>query len=613
MASSNRHSFNKHIILEVVTLTTLLFALSALPILGLKEGWTSIRSHGRIDYGVNTRVGQFENGTYYVEVVYDDGTSEMVYKSADADEVINHAISISFGGSVFVTYTGKDYEIDDTIHMMAYVTLLLDNNVRIKQTVGKIILTFVGTESEHLINAHVNSLGQAILYGSGSGGNGGIFMQYADNCSIRNIEVTNAGSYLINLRMSDDNILENVYGHKFSVSGSASHGVKLDSSARNKLLNCTIDAEQQPTSRSCLLIICNYPKDGMYNEIIGGEYRNSAEDNGIYLCSAGESTVDYTTIKDVRLSGNQDPGHSGLKLRPASYCTITGVISENNYNGMEMGTHMNPEWREQTSSNHNYIQGNFSNNLKDGVIMWIDHHDYTISNNEFSIITNGNGLHGLVITTATWSNAEIKYNEVNIESRNNAQSGVWMEENGGSYVERNNVTGISENNVDYGVRIQGPDCIDNRFDVLAANNTWGDISDSGIRTRINGVGREAAGVGNPPTASLWDVDDIVINTDDDTSWTKDASGTMKPLTQLTARFTPFMAINSTVVQFIDQSYDPDGNIVAWNWDFGDGLTSNEQNPKHEYSLAGNYVVSLTVTDDDDNTDNITIEVSVSSA
>jgi len=88
---------------------------------------------------------------------------------------------------------------------------------------------------------------------------------------------------------------------------------------------------------------------------------------------------------------------------------------------------------------------------------------------------------------------------------------------------------------------------------------------------------------------------------------------MKPLTQLTARFTPFMAVNSTVVQFIDQSYDPDGNIVAWNWDFGDGLTSNEQNPKHEYSLAGNYVVSLTVTDDDDNTDNITIEVSVSSA
>ena len=31
----------------------------------------------------------------------------------------------------------------------------------------------------------------------------------------------------------------------------------------------------------------------------------------------------------------------------------------------------------------------------------------------------------------------------------------------------------------------------------------------------------------------------------------------------------------------------------WEWDFGDGNTSTEQNPMHVYSEAGNYEVSLT--------------------
>ena len=36
-----------------------------------------------------------------------------------------------------------------------------------------------------------------------------------------------------------------------------------------------------------------------------------------------------------------------------------------------------------------------------------------------------------------------------------------------------------------------------------------------------------------------------------------------------------------------------GTPTAWNWDFGDGTTSTDQNPKHIYSAAGNYVIKLT--------------------
>lgn len=46
------------------------------------------------------------------------------------------------------------------------------------------------------------------------------------------------------------------------------------------------------------------------------------------------------------------------------------------------------------------------------------------------------------------------------------------------------------------------------------------------------------------------------------------------------------------VTFTDQST---GSITSWTWNFGDGTTSNIQNPLHTYSVPGTYTVSLTVT------------------
>lgn len=50
--------------------------------------------------------------------------------------------------------------------------------------------------------------------------------------------------------------------------------------------------------------------------------------------------------------------------------------------------------------------------------------------------------------------------------------------------------------------------------------------------------------------------------------------------------------------FADSSSDPDGSIERWSWDFGDGSTSDHQNPAHTYQAAGEYTVMLTVTDDE---------------
>lgn len=51
------------------------------------------------------------------------------------------------------------------------------------------------------------------------------------------------------------------------------------------------------------------------------------------------------------------------------------------------------------------------------------------------------------------------------------------------------------------------------------------------------------------------------------------------------------------VNFTDLSTVFNSSISSWNWDFGDGGSSNEQNPDHLYTIAGEYDVSLSITDD----------------
>ncbi len=59
------------------------------------------------------------------------------------------------------------------------------------------------------------------------------------------------------------------------------------------------------------------------------------------------------------------------------------------------------------------------------------------------------------------------------------------------------------------------------------------------------------------------------------------------------------------------SHDPDGEIVSYEWDFGDGTTGTGVKPSHTYSSKGTFTVTLTVTDDDALTDSDTTTVKVS--
>lgn len=78
---------------------------------------------------------------------------------------------------------------------------------------------------------------------------------------------------------------------------------------------------------------------------------------------------------------------------------------------------------------------------------------------------------------------------------------------------------------------------------------------------------------------------------------------------------PTALFNSTIVDlkvdFTDRSFDSDGTLAAWSWEFGDDGASTEQNPSHTYAAAGKYTVKLTVTDNRNGVSQFTNDVEVS--
>jgi len=59
------------------------------------------------------------------------------------------------------------------------------------------------------------------------------------------------------------------------------------------------------------------------------------------------------------------------------------------------------------------------------------------------------------------------------------------------------------------------------------------------------------------------------------------------------------------VQFANLSTAGSAGITQWAWTFGDGQTSTEQSPRHTYGAQGSFPVTLTVTDANANTSQVT--------
>jgi len=97
------------------------------------------------------------------------------------------------------------------------------------------------------------------------------------------------------------------------------------------------------------------------------------------------------------------------------------------------------------------------------------------------------------------------------------------------------------------------------------------------------------------TATGFSINWTTVNATDDYSFTAVALR-KPPATGLpVAGFTWSSTPGDGTVEYTDASNPVGGAITSWLWDFGDGGTSDEQNPTYIYDESGTYTVSLTVT------------------
>lgn len=100
-------------------------------------------------------------------------------------------------------------------------------------------------------------------------------------------------------------------------------------------------------------------------------------------------------------------------------------------------------------------------------------------------------------------------------------------------------------------------------------------------------------------------------TDDD-----GATAVAEAVVEVTAPDQPPVAQFSAVATGLDvaldagASDDPDGEVVSWEWDLGDGQTRTGETLTYTYADSGTYTVTLTVTDDDGVQDVATRQVEV---
>ena len=396
----------------------------------------------------------------------------------------------------------------------------------------------------------------------------------SNNITVKDLTLTNNGQGVLFAYTSDSNV-ENINTLSNYI------GIYLHSSINNNVTSNSVNSnDYHGISLSCST-----------NNNITNNIANSNKYDGITLDASSNNILTYNSV-----SGNE----RGISLYSSNNSALTNNTANSNKYGIRL-----------YSSNSNTVSSNSLNlNGNDGIYVKSSN-DNTLTNN----IINSNGDDGIYLSSSADNNL------TNNNVSNNADKGIHL------YKSSNNVifSNIISNN-NYGIRLRYSSSntiynnyFDNKYNARdKENNIWNVTKTAGT----NIIGGPWLG------GNYWsDYAGTDTNSDGlgDTLLPYDSSGDIKkggdylPLVvgnqPPIASFTYYplnAAVNETITFNASNSTDPDGFITHYEWNFGDGNITNttEEITTHLYSSAGNYVVSLTVTDNDGAKDTTTIELTL---
>ena len=316
----------------------------------------------------------------------------------------------------------------------------------------------------------------------------------------------------------------------------------------------------------------NIIKDNIYGICAGSSSYNNISDN---IITNNKKGIDFF-YKDEYEHGSMDNIVSGNLIsnnnygiyifEAASNIFMKNIITNNKFSGI---CGKRSPWVNIT---HNMITSN-----DDGINFWSSSEAY-IANN---IIENNK--RGILLS---WLGNNIVFKN-NI--RFNAAYGIYLTPRShDNYIYHNNFINNSENAYDSGT--------DNRWNISypSGGNYWDDYNGgdnySGPDQNLSG----SDGIGDTPH-SIYDYYGLS---------NQDIYPQMVPITDIILSANthgPYKGVINSSIQFIGSAtggFPP----YTWHWDFGNGNTSDEQNPQFVYDALGNYNITLTVNDSEGNSD-----------
>jgi len=308
----------------------------------------------------------------------------------------------------------------------------------------------------------------------------------------------------------------------------------------------------------------------------------SDNNQGIYIYMS-----DYTLISSNDVSNNKD---NAILCLSSNYNDILGNTIDSNFG---VGAYLNNE------CDYNEIIGNTISSNDEGGIRLYKSDQNTLSENTVS--NNGDPGEDGGITCFHSNSNDIFKNTIN----SNYEKGIFIEFSNSNTIYQND---IYDNDI-YGISIDS-----SNSNIIYNNNIYDNTqngNDDGTNTWYSsmleqgnywddytGSDNDGDGIGDSPY-------DIPGNGNEDEYPLMTMYGPPK------ADFT--YSVDDKNVSFDgSKSYDYDGTIISYEWDFDDGDTGSGLTIEHTYDEDGQYDVALEVTDDDGKTDSTIIPVLVDS-